>query len=50
MGEERLPKSVKKWILQENRKRGRPKVTWIQGVRRAMSVRGLTEENCNDRR
>ncbi|XP_044764516.1 uncharacterized protein LOC123321077 [Coccinella septempunctata] len=50
MAEHRLPKKVMRWIPPEHRKRGRPKKTWIEGVRKSMSERGLDDEACNDRR
>lgn len=49
MSEERLPKLIKNWIPWENRKRGRPKTTWIEGIHRYMSQRNLTEGDWNNR-
>ena len=31
------------------RKRGRPKLTWAEGIRRLMGEKGLMEEDWNDR-
>jgi hypothetical protein len=31
------------------RKRGRPKLTWTEGIRRLMGEKGLIEEDRNDR-
>jgi uncharacterized protein (DUF2235 family) len=41
MQEERLPKLIMEWIQGERRKRGRPRKTWMQGVRAAMKTRHL---------
>lgn len=49
MGEDRLPKKILKWIPPQRRKRGRPKMMWIQGIRRSMSERGLSDDDCNNR-
>jgi hypothetical protein len=40
MQEERLPKLIMEWIPGE-RKGGRPKKTWMEGVRAAMKTRHL---------
>ena len=45
----RLPKEVMKWRPQGRRKRGRPKLTWAEGIRGLMGEKGLMEEDCNDR-
>jgi hypothetical protein len=45
----RLPKEVTKWRLLGRRKRGRPKVTWVEGVREMMGENGLMEEDWNYR-
>ena len=45
----RLPKEVMKWRPQGRRKRGRPKHTWAEGIRRLMGEKGLMEEDWNDR-
>jgi hypothetical protein len=39
MQEERLPKLIMDWIPGERRKRGRPKKTWMEGLRAAMKTR-----------
>ena len=49
MGQDRLPKKTMRWIPREHKKKIRPKKTWIEGVRRLMSDRGLNDENCNGR-
>jgi hypothetical protein len=49
MEEGRLPKEVMKWRSPGRRKRGRPKLTWAEGIRGLMGERGLLEEDWNDR-
>jgi hypothetical protein len=41
MKEERLPKLITELIPGERRKRGRPRKTWMEGVRAAMKTRHL---------
>jgi hypothetical protein len=41
MQEERLPKLIMEWIPRERIKRGRPRKTWMEGVRAAMTTRHL---------
>jgi hypothetical protein len=48
--EGRLPKEVLKWRPSGRRKRGRPKLTWAEGIRGIMEEKGLREEDWNDRR
>ena len=43
-------RSYVKWRLSGRRKRGRPKLTWEEGIRGLMGEKGLMEENWNDRR
>jgi hypothetical protein len=50
MEEVRLPKGVLKWRPSGRRKRGRPKLTWAEGIRGMMGEKGLMEEDWNDRR
>jgi hypothetical protein len=38
MQEKRLPKLIMEWIAGERRKRGRPRKTWLEGVRAAMET------------
>ena len=45
----RLPKQVMKWRPQGRRKRGRPKLTWAEGIRGLMGEKGFMEEDWNDR-
>jgi len=43
MEEGRLPKEVMKWNPPRRRKRGRPKLTWAEGIRGLMVEKGLME-------
>ena len=45
----RLPKEVMKWSPSGRGKRGRPKLTWAEGIRGLMGEKGLMEEDWNDR-
>jgi hypothetical protein len=38
-----------KWRPPGRRKRVRPKLTWVEGIRGLMSEKGLVEEDWNDR-
>ena len=49
MEEGRLPKVVMKWSTPGRRKRGRPKATWAEGIRRLVGEKGLIEEDWKDR-
>ena len=49
MEEGRLPKKVMKWSPPGRRKRGRPKLTWVEEIRGLMEEKGLMEEEWNDR-
>jgi len=42
MEEGRLPIEVKKWRPPGRKKRGRPKLTWAEGIRGLMGEKGLT--------
>ena len=48
MDEGRLPKEVMKWRQPGRRKRGRPKLTWAEGIKGLMGEKGLMEEDWND--
>ena len=48
MEDGRLPKDVMKWCPTGRRKRGRPKLTWAEGIRGLMGEKGLMEEDWND--
>ena len=39
----------KLWSPLGRRKRGRPKLTWAEGIRGLTGEKGLMEEDCNDR-
>ena len=47
--EGRLPKEVTKWRPPGRRKRGRPKLTWVEGIKGLMGEKGLMEEDWNYR-
>jgi hypothetical protein len=49
MEEGRLPKGVLEWRPSGRRKRGRPKLTWVEGIRGMMGEKGLQEEDWTDR-
>ena len=49
MEEGRLSKEVMKWRPPGRRKRGRPKLTWTEGIRGLMEEKGLMEEDWNGR-
>ena len=49
MEEGRLPKEVMKWRPPRRRKRGRPKLTWAEGIRELAGEKRLMEEDWNDR-
>jgi hypothetical protein len=49
MEEGRLPKEVMKWRPPGRRKRGRPKLSWAEGIRGLMGENRLMEEDWNDR-
>jgi hypothetical protein len=44
-----ITKEVMKWRPPGRRKRGRPKLTWAEGIRGLMREKGLMEEYWNDR-
>jgi hypothetical protein len=49
MEEGRLPKEVLEWRPSRRRKRGRPKLTWAEGIIGMMGEKGLKEEYWTDR-
>jgi len=49
MEEGRLPKEVVKWSPPGRRKRGRPKLTWAEGIRGLVGEKGLMGEDWNGR-
>jgi hypothetical protein len=44
-----LPKEVMKWRPPGRRKRGRPKLSWAEGIRGLMGEKGFLEGGWNDR-
>ena len=48
--EKRLPKLIMEWIPGERRKRGRPRNTWMEGVRAAMKTRHLEADQWLNRK
>jgi hypothetical protein len=49
MPEDRIPKLIMEWILQERRKRGRPRKTWMEEVQAAMTARNLEQDQWRNR-
>jgi hypothetical protein len=49
MEEGRLPKGVLEWRPSGGRKRGRPKLTWVEVIKGMMAEKGLQEEDWTDR-
>jgi len=49
MEEGRVPTEVTKWRPPGRRKRGRPKLTWVEVIRGLMGEKGLMEEDWNER-
>jgi hypothetical protein len=49
MVEGRLPNEVMEWRQLGRRKRGRPKLTWVEGIRGMMREKGLKGEDWTDR-
>jgi len=50
MAEERLPKIALKWMPKQKRARGRPKKNWMEGMKKAMNERNLSEGQWEDRK
>ena len=50
MHDERLPKLIMEWIPGERRKIGRPRKTWMEGVRAAMKTRHLEADQWLNRK
>jgi len=46
---EKLPKLVMKWCPPVRRKRGRPAITWAEGIKGLMGEKGMLEEDRNDK-
>jgi hypothetical protein len=49
MVEGRLPKIALKWVLKQKRALGRPKKNWMEGIRKAINERNLSEGQWEDR-
>jgi hypothetical protein len=49
MAEGRLPKRAMKWMPKQKRARGRPKKNWMEGIKKAMNERNLSEGQWEDR-
>jgi hypothetical protein len=49
MPEERILKLILEWILEERRKRGRPRKRWMEGVQAAMTARNLEQDRLRNR-
>ena len=50
MAEGRLPKIALKWITKQKRARGRLKKNWVEGIKKAMNERNLSEGQWEDRK
>jgi hypothetical protein len=50
MVEGTLPKIALKSMPKQKREQGRPKESWMEGVRKAMNERNLNEGQCEDRK
>jgi len=50
MAEERLPKIALKGMPKQKRARGRPKKNWMEGIKKAMNERNLSEGQWEDRK
>ncbi|XP_044749747.1 uncharacterized protein LOC123310346 [Coccinella septempunctata] len=49
MGDERLPKQVLHWMPHGRRRRGRPRLSWREGITGEMRARGMEENLWEDR-
>jgi len=50
MAEERVLKIALKWMPKQKRARGRPKKNWMEGIKKAMNERNLSEGQWEDRK
>src|SRR5215469_6463942 len=50
MAEGRLSKIALKWMPKQKRARGRPKKNWMEGIKKAINERNLTESQWEDRK
>jgi len=49
MPEERIPKLIMEWTPLGRRKRGRPRKTWMEGIKAAMTARNLEPDQWRNR-
>ncbi|XP_030765921.1 uncharacterized protein LOC115889932 [Sitophilus oryzae] len=49
MDNTRLPQKVLNWLPQKRRKRGRPRINWMESVKKAMSSRDLRDGDWDER-
>jgi hypothetical protein len=49
MPEKRIRKLILECVLEERRKRGRPRKTWMEGVHAAMTARNLEQDQWRNR-
>jgi hypothetical protein len=50
MAEGRLPKIALKWMPKQKRARGRPKINWMEGIKKVTNQRNLNEGQWEDRK
>jgi len=50
MAEGRIPKIALKWVPKQKRARGRPKKTWMEGIRKATNERNPNEGQWEDKK
>lgn len=46
MAEGRLPRTTMEWIATERQKKGRPRKSWEEGIRKDISERNLQRDQC----
>jgi ribosomal protein L20 len=49
MPEVRIPKCIMEWVLEERRKKGRPRKTWMERIQAAMTTRNLEPSKWRNR-
>jgi hypothetical protein len=50
MAEGRLPKRAMNWMTKPKKARGRPEKNWMEGIKKTMNERNLTEGQWEDRK